>query len=76
MLDPVTLFRGEGTDRLVDPDFFKLVMESFVRHYQLHKSTQHRIKGMLMEIGECVRREPYQRHLHSDQFLEDNWGLA
>ena len=73
MLEPVTFFGGEGTDRLVDPYFFKLLMESVVRHYQLHKSAQHRITRMLMEICECAHREPFQQHLHTDQILEDNW---
>ena len=77
MLEPVTFFGGEGTDRLVDPYFFKLLMESVVRHYQLHKSAQHRITRMLMEICECAHREPFQQHpwqLELSQMITNDVG--
>lgn len=73
ILDTVTFFNGDVADRLVGPDFSNLRwMESFMGYDQLHASAQNRITGMLVEVCSC---EPFQQHLHTDQLIENNWGL-
>ena len=51
------------------------MMEGFICHDQLHKTLQHWIARMLMQVCESAHGLPFQKHMHAEEFLVNNWRL-